>query len=112
MQPLRECSFLIPVTRDGDLSDGRAHEASDWEWLDDQLFALFDGKTMSSNFYEGIYRDPDTGLRVADRSIRYVVAVSDDRIEVLRLILQQACLRFAQKCIYLSIAGNVEFIKP
>ena len=58
----RECTFFIPIRRDGNLSDGEPHETDAWEWLDEELFIRFDGGTQ-------------------------------------------------QKCIYLSIAGHVEFVE-
>ncbi len=46
-----------------------------------------------------------------DESYRFIVAVSEDKVSELRRLLQTACVMFAQKCIYLSRAGIVEFIK-
>lgn len=60
---------------------------------------------------QGFYQDPDTGEQVHDESYRFIVAVSEDKIPELRRLLQAACVMFAQKCIYLSRAGVVEFIK-
>jgi hypothetical protein len=40
-----ECSFLMPVHRDANLSDGRQHSYEVWEWLDDKLFEVFGGRT-------------------------------------------------------------------
>ncbi len=109
-QPLLECSFLIPVRRDRNLSDGRAHAPKAWKWLQAELL-VFGGGTRDLVLQEGWYREPDTGERVTDRSQRYTVALKRRRLGRLRRILSQACLVFKQKCIYLSIAGHVEFIR-
>jgi hypothetical protein len=107
-----ECSFLIPIRRDANLSDGDLHSVGDWNWLEDQLFEQFEGQTLAPGFYAGVYKDPDTGQPVPDRSRRYIVAVPEDRLDKLRELLREACDRFVQKCIYLSVAGRVEFIGP
>ncbi len=107
---LLECSFLIPVNRDKNLSDGKAHRRIAWKWLDDQLMK-FEGATRALDLYEGWYPDPDTGKRGTDRSRKYWLALPAEKIEQLRSLLADACRVFRQKCIYLSIAGRVEFVK-
>jgi hypothetical protein len=107
---LLECSFLIPVRRDRNLSDGRAHATRAWAWLEDGLLQ-FGGATRDTGLYEGWYVDPDTGERVKDRSCRYVVAVPRKGLGRLRALLGEACTVFRQKCIYLSVAGSVEFVE-
>jgi hypothetical protein len=102
--------FLIPVRRDRNLSDGKPHRRPAWKWCYDQLM-MFDGATMSLELYEGWYPDPDTGKRVKDRSRRFWLAIPSKKIRKLRLFLREACSVFCQKCIYLSIAGKVEFVK-
>ncbi len=42
----------------------------------------------------------------------FIVAIPETRLDELRSCLAEACSRFAQKRIYLSIAGSVEFIGP
>ena len=106
-----ECSFLIPVRRDADLSDGSPHQTDLWEWLDDELYNRFGGATEAPGLYGGFYRDPDTGKRVADQSHKFIVAVSVHQLHELRAFLVEVCGLFQQKCIYLSVAGEVEFIK-
>jgi hypothetical protein len=107
---LLECSFLIPTRRDKNLSDGKAHEKRAWRWLEDQLDD-FGGATQPLTLYSGWYRDRDTGERVSDRSRQYLVAVPRSRLHELRSMLREACGVFRQKCIYLSIAGHVEFVE-
>ena len=86
------------------------HPTETWEWLDNELFTRFGGGTMAPGMYQGFYRDPETNERVDDESYRFVVAVLENELERLRSLLQAACVIFAQKCIYLSIGGRVEFI--
>lgn len=106
-----ECTFFIPIRRDSNLSDGELHSVEMWEWLDDELFERFGGRTIAPGLYKGFYRDPDTQERVPDQSRKYVVAVPQRRIRLVRDLLREACHRFCQKCIYLSVAGEVEFIE-
>jgi hypothetical protein len=107
---LLECSFLIPVRRDRNLSDGKLHRATTWLWLEDEL-VVFGGATRAPNLYPGWYLDPDTGEQVRDRSRKYFVAVPPARVEELRGLLRRACGKFRQKYIYLSVAGRVEFVE-
>ncbi len=106
-----ECSFLIPVHRDAILSDDQRHSSEVWEWLDDKLFELFGGCMKVPGLHEGFYQDPDTGEKVSDRSYKYTVALPRRRLKQLRALLSEACEVFAQKSIYLSVAGQVEFIE-
>ena len=109
-QRIVECTFFIPIRRDANLSDGKLHSAEAWEWLDDELFLQFGGRTVAPGFYEGFYEDPDTHKRVPDQSRKYIVAVEKPEIKSLRRLLVEAKTAFQQKCIYLSVAGQVEFI--
>jgi hypothetical protein len=109
--PLVECSFLIPVMRDANLSDGQLHDAEYWDWLVNELCLRFRGATRSPELYDGFYEDPDTRQLVTDRSRKFTVAVSELTVNDLRSLLSAACLVFQQKCIYLSVAGRVEFVK-
>lgn len=107
---LVECGFYIPIRRDENLSDGQPHEAEAWEWLDDRLID-FGGATLSTALWHGFYRDPDTLQVVDDLSCRYEVALPRKQLRDLRAMLREACVVFQQKCIYLSVAGYVEFIE-
>jgi hypothetical protein len=40
-----------------------------------------------------------------------LLALARSRLAELRQLLAQACGRFQQKCIYLSVAGRVEFVE-
>jgi hypothetical protein len=59
----------------------------------------------------GWYEDPDTGERVTDLSHKYTVALPRADVGRLRALLREACVVFAQKSIYLSVAGYGEFVK-
>jgi hypothetical protein len=107
---LWECSFLIPIRRDAILADGKLHRRAAWAWLEGRLSA-FGGATRASGLYPGWYPDPQTGQRVDDRSRKYFVALPRSRVGELRALLREACGVFAQKCIYLSVAGRVEFLE-
>ena len=109
-KPLLECCFLVPTRRDRNLSDGKPHSRAAWKWLDDQLFD-FGGATRAIALFEGWYRDPETDKPVRDLSRKYFVALRRQETARLRSLLAEVCRVFQQKCIYLSIAGKVEFIR-
>jgi hypothetical protein len=106
---LVECSFLIPIRRDRHLADGGLHNKQAWRWLDAQLYD-FGGATRAGELYEGWYLDPDTKAPVHDLSKKYIVAIPRRELGRLRVVLREACNVFQQKCIYLSVAGAVEFV--
>jgi hypothetical protein len=110
--PCLECSFLIPVRRDANLSDGSEHDPDTLDWLATELFVRFRGATIAPGKYQGFYEDPDTHAQVSDESFKYIVAVPETRIAELKQLLSAACVVFQQKCIYLSVAGQVEFVEP
>lgn len=103
---------MIPVRRDANLSDGLEHEPWLWDWFEDEIHTQFGGLTCSPGAYRGSYTDPDTQARVSDESVKFTVAVAESRVDELQSFLSGACLLFWQKCVYLSIAGHVEFIEP
>ncbi len=109
-KPLLECGFYIPIHRDKNLSDGELHSAEAWEWLEGRLHD-FGGATKATQLYAGWYVDQDTQQRVDDLSWRYEVALPRKQLRQLRSLLREACVVFQQKCIYLSVAGLVEFVE-
>jgi hypothetical protein len=109
--PLSECTFLIPVRRDAELSDGDPHDAEAWEWLTDELYDSFNGVTTAPGLYQGVWKSSKTGQRVADESRKFIVALASDKVDYLRHILAEACDVFKQQAIYLSVGGQVEFIE-
>jgi hypothetical protein len=92
---LPECSFLIPLGRDANLSDGKEHDPDAWDWLESQLFELFGGATSTREPRTGFYRDPDTLQRVSDDSWWYAVAVQHGETRRLRSLLREACNVFS-----------------
>ena len=110
-EPVLECAFFIPTHRDANLSDGQLHEQRAWNWLHNELFVRFEGATTDPGLYEGYYKDPDTDEPVSDKSHMLIVAVPKAHLDDLRQLLSAACVLFQQKCIYLSVAGEVEFIE-
>ena len=110
-EPVLACSVLIPISRDAELSDGEPNPPATWRWLESNLFNRFGGATRAPGLYEGFYRDPNTGKRVGDKSREYTVALPRSGLKQLRLLLREACAVFSQKCIYLNVAGRVEFIE-
>lgn len=109
--PILECSFLVPIRRDANLSDGMPHPRKLWDWLNEQLFKRFGGRTVAPGQFQGSYRDPDTGDQVFDLSTKYIVAVPEAKLNELRILLSDVCCFGEQKCIYLSVGGEVEFIE-
>jgi len=110
-EPMAECSFLIPVSRDAELSDGQPHARRLWEWLHIELETRFGGWTLAPGVFTAAYIDPDTKATVRDKSRRYTIAIPENEIEDVRRLLSGVCVLFQQKCIYLSVAGRVEFIE-
>jgi hypothetical protein len=110
-QKLLECQFLIPLFRDSEISEGEPHEPKAWRWLEVELVQRFDGWCKTSETHEGAWKSTLSGKVSHDISRRYFVAVPKNNVKELRAILQLACVEFAQQCIYLSVAGNVEFVE-
>ena len=106
-----QTEFLIPIRRDSELSDGGHHPAEAWDWLRVRLWEEFGGSTKAPGLYEGFYRDPDTGARVHDKSRKYIVALPKTKLKALCRLLEDSCWIFQQKCIYLNVAGQVQFIE-
>lgn len=109
---LMECRFLVPLRRDVEISDGNLHETDCWQWLDHELAGRFGGRTKFAEQLQGIWKNPKTGALTSDESIQFIVAVLEESLDELRAVLSLVCVQFAQQCIYLSIAGTVEFVEP
>src|SRR5262245_14132474 len=97
---------------DAMLSDGSLHARSAWSWLHQRLKSLFTGWTRAPGAFEGVWLHAGTGRYVADKSKKYTVAVAAKAVEELRNLLAEVCVKFRQQCIYLSVAGKVEFVEP
>jgi hypothetical protein len=111
-----ECSFLIPVVRD---SDRTPHPPIVWKLLHDAIRAAFpeghtgpelvhkDVETVSGEYVEEV-----TKRIVSDVSRRYTLAIPRRKLADLRRLLRKAAGTFDQKAVYLSVAGEVEFLIP
>jgi hypothetical protein len=111
-----ECSFLIPIVRDSDRSP---HPPIVWRLLQDAIRALFpQGHSGPELMYKdvetvpGKYVEDATKRIVRDESRRYTVAISRSNLGKLRKLLKRAANTFDQRAIYLSVAGEVEFVTP
>ena len=110
-----ECSFLVPIVGD---TDRKPHSPIAWRLLQDAIHHLFKGLSGPERFLlvrdvelvPGSYTEEATGSRVHDESRRYTVAIPEAQVEVLRRLLRKAANTVDQKCIYLSVAGVVEFV--
>ena len=89
---------------------GKPHSSKCWRWLKEELVERFGGWSAIPGV-EGAWKSPRTGKAIADQSIQYTVAVADQKLGEVRMVLRKACIVFAQQCIYLSIAGRVEFAR-
>jgi non-canonical purine NTP pyrophosphatase (RdgB/HAM1 family) len=107
-----ECHFLIPITRDINISDGQPHEETAWEWLVTQLWEGFGSGTQQPGLHDGFYPDPGTGKKIPDLSRRYYVSLPNEQLPKLRALLIEACRIFVQQMIYLSVAGITEYVVP
>lgn len=110
-QPRSECRFLIPLRRDSETSGGEMHTTEAWQWLKEELVERFGGWTVIPGV-QGEWKSASSGKTVADESLQFTVAVADESLDEMRTFLRKACVVFAQQCIYLSIAGHVEFLDP
>jgi hypothetical protein len=106
-----ECTFFIPLRRDPEISDGEPHTTDDWNWLSDELYDRFEGRTIAPGLYEGLWKSPKTERPVPDESRKYIVALPPGRVDELRQLLRAACRVFHQQAIYLAVAGHVELIE-
>lgn len=113
-EPLLECKFLIPVVRD---SDRKTHGPLAWRLLQDNIGREFPkGHTGPEVFYKAVdlvpgeYKGKKSGKDVNDMNRQYIVAISEDKVDVLRGLLCKAAVTFKQETIYLSVAGKVEFV--
>ena len=113
---LVECSFLLPIVRD---SDRAPHPPIVWRLLQDAIRATFpQGHSGPELLYRdvesvpGEYVEDATKRIVRDERRRYTIAISRSKLEDLRRLLRSVANTFDQKAIYLSVAGEVEFVMP
>jgi hypothetical protein len=115
-EKLVECSFLVPLVRD---TDRVAHPPIAWTLFQDAMREVFPkGHTgpelvyMEVETVPGEYVDEEAKKVVSDVNRRYIVAIPRSKLEDLRQLLRKAARTFDQKAIYLSVAGEVEFVTP
>jgi hypothetical protein len=111
---LVECHFLVPLVRD---TDRRPHSPTAWRMLQDALRRRFGGRSGPEQMYVSMRAVPgeytsESGARVQDRSYRYVVALETGRLEELCQLLRCVANTFDQEAIYLSVKGDVTFVRP
>jgi hypothetical protein len=106
-----EAVFLIPIREDRHVGHGRLHPHTRWQRLTRDLYEMFAGWSRDPGLVKGVYKDPETGRPVSDKSRRYVVALPQRELDRLRRYLQEVGAVFKQKVIYLSVAGKVEFVE-
>ncbi len=106
-----EVSFLVPITEDAILGSGKLHDYRKWEKLQDELYVRFGGYTVAPGYHHGAYTDPDTGARVADKSVKYHVAIRRrDFAKVRSFLKNHVKMLFCQKSIYCTIGEKVIFV--
>lgn len=111
---LVQCEFLVPTVRN---SDKQPHQPSAWNNLGTEIRRVFpQGHTGPETFYRGDaltpgeYEDCPEEPPIEDMSRRYLLAIPEQRVEELRLLLRKAANTFDQKAMYLSVRGFVEFV--
>jgi hypothetical protein len=111
-----QCEFFIPIARN---SDKKPHQPIAWILLVNEIRRLFPaGHSGPETFYRGDallpgeYQESPGSPPVSDTSRRYILAISEGRVNDLRLLLKLAAHPFDQQAVYLSVAGTVEFVTP
>ncbi len=104
-----ECVFLIPLLRD---SDRQPHPPILWELLRNALRRKFEGFHFDIATVRGEWSPPDNLENVVeDESRKFTVAVPEEKIDELRMLLRRAGNSFDQRAIYLAVAGYAEFLE-
>ena len=117
--PLVECSFPIPIVRDG---DRQSHQPHTWADLTIELRNLVKSypkghqgpKTVfhwEEDVTPGEYEEGPASGMTRDESRKYWIALPAEKVEDLRAMLRRAANTFDQRAIYLSVAGHVEFVE-
>ena len=100
-------------------SDKITHQPIAWNLLVNEIRRVFPaGHTGPETFYRGDalvpgeYEEGPATPPIKDMSRRYILAIPEAKVNDLRLLLRMAAHTFDQLAIYLSVAGNVEFVTP
>lgn len=113
---LVDCYFLVPVRRN---SDQKLHSRLLWRDLRQALRCSFRGSSGPRRIFAfrevelmpGEWVEGQTGKVIEDESRKYHVAVPEDQVEQLRALLRKVANTFDQECIFLSVAGIVEYVE-
>lgn len=112
MMRIKKTHFLVPTHEDHDIGNGELHSTNRWEKLQSDLIVMFGAWHTGPGTYQGMYKDPDTGKQVLDASMKYVVAIEEDRVSDLRQYLsEEVAVQFKQKLIYFYNGSEVEFLE-
>ena len=109
-----ECHFFVPLVQD---NRRQPHSPTAWRMLQDALRTRFGGRSGPEQIYVSMRVVPgeytsDSGSLVEDRSYRYVVALEPSQLDDLRALLRNVAITFGQEAIYLSVKGDVTFVRP
>src|SRR5436190_10980824 len=103
---LVQCEFFVPIVRN---SDKRPHQPTAWAFLGNEIRRAFPaGHSGPETFYRGDglvpgeYEDSPQEPPIQDSSRRYLLAIPDDKVDLLRTVLRKAANTFDQKAMYLS----------
>ncbi len=113
---LVDCYFLVPIRRN---SDRKLHSRLLWRDLRQALRASFGGSSGPRKIFAfrevelmpGEWVQGQTGKVIQDESRKYHVAVPEEHVTTLRGILRKVANSFDQECIFLSVAGIVEYVE-
>lgn len=104
------CQVVIPLVSGRTRAPWHPNKVPDWEAATAYLFG---GISPIALAVVGRWRDPSKPPRkgiVPDPQNRYEVAVGRSRIAELKEYMRFTCVHFEQECLYLALAGAVEFI--
>ncbi len=111
-----QCEFFVPIVRD---ADKMPHQPIVWNLLVNEIRRCFPaGHSGPETFYRGDalvpgeYEANTQAPPIKDISRRYLLAIPESKVNDLRLLLRMAAHSFDQQAIYLSVAGQVEFVAP
>jgi hypothetical protein len=111
-----QCEFFIPIVRN---SDKKPHQPIAWNLLVNEIRKVFPaGHTGPETFYRGDslvpgeFEESPAVPPIQDMSRRYILAIPETKVNDLRLLLKMAAHTFDQLAVYLSVAGQAEFVTP
>ena len=102
---MTECTFLIPID-----SSKRSQQLPVFSVFHWRLLTIFGGYTVHKVKGAWVDTEDENGPTVYEKSRRYLVAVSPQKIDALIELLREFKPRFEQKKIYFSRGGQVELL--